>query len=180
MVITLMKKNKKNKVVLTTALIALLVVISAAGIYMFIASRQSPATPSTQLDSEQRSNLEQKKEFLDKQQNNGKQPPQTTTQQPPKQSKAQGTLTAQQTRDSVTITSQLTAASEGTCALHIQNGTQTYTNTAPVLYQDSFSTCEGFTVPISELGGGTWLISIDVSGPTFQKFTLTKQLSVKE
>ena len=70
----------------------------------------------------------------------------------------------QESNSTVTIISKLFSVSSGTCTLKIVNGSKTVTRTASVIYQPEFSTCAGFSIPISELGGGAWDIKLELSG----------------
>jgi cytoskeletal protein RodZ len=73
------------------------------------------------------------------------------------------TLTAKQTDDQhVLVTTQLKGYSDGSCTLTLANGSQTSTQTAPVIYQSQFSTCAGFQVPVSSVGSGKWSITLSV------------------
>lgn len=85
------------------------------------------------------------------------------------------TLTADKTSDSsVTIYTQLKDYSDGTCTLTVTNGSQTNTQTAPVMYQPQYATCAGFSVPVGNLGTGTWTITLSViSGGTTIDKTIT-------
>lgn len=53
--------------------------------------------------------------------------------------------------------------SAGSCKLALSNGVKTVTKNANIIQNPSSSTCEGFDVPVSELGGGDWKISIAIT-----------------
>ena len=53
--------------------------------------------------------------------------------------------------------------SSGTCRLSLTSGTKAVTRSSAIAPNPSSSTCEGFDVPIAELGGGTWNIEIIVT-----------------
>lgn len=72
-------------------------------------------------------------------------------------------LTSRGTNGDIVISTQLKNVSDGTCDLTITSGSKTYTQTATVLYQASFSTCTGFSVPTSSLPTGTWQILLTVT-----------------
>ena len=55
------------------------------------------------------------------------------------------------------------ALSSGTCRLALSNGSATVTRDSNIALNPSSSTCEGFDVPISELGSGNWTITITVT-----------------
>lgn len=68
----------------------------------------------------------------------------------------------QEDNGSVTILTKLYGVANGTCTLLITNGSQTYTESAPVIYQPSFSSCAGFNVQKSKLGTGQWSIKLSL------------------
>lgn len=51
----------------------------------------------------------------------------------------------------------------GTCSLTLSNGQRTVTRSSGIVQNPSSSTCEGFSVPTSELGSGSWDINIQVA-----------------
>ena len=66
--------------------------------------------------------------------------------------------------------------SSGTCSLSITNGTSSTTKTAPIQAMPSYSTCQGFSIPVSELGAGTWKLSLSA---THEAQTLTGAQEVR-
>lgn len=60
----------------------------------------------------------------------------------------------------VTIDQSLTA---GTCSLKLTSAGKTVTRSASIITNPSSSTCEGFSVPVSELSSGQWAIEITVT-----------------
>lgn len=73
------------------------------------------------------------------------------------------TITPTQQGDQVVITTRLAGYSDGSCALTVTNDGKTNTQNAQVVYAPDFSTCAGFTVPVSSLGKGTWSINLAVT-----------------
>jgi hypothetical protein len=65
-----------------------------------------------------------------------------------------------ESKDSVTVISKLYNVSDGKCTLTINNGPNTYTDTADIIYQPEYSTCAGFSIPISKLGIGLWSVNV--------------------
>ena len=53
--------------------------------------------------------------------------------------------------------------SQGKCSLTITSNSKKNTQEAPIIYQPEYSTCAGFSVPISSVGNGQWNISISVT-----------------
>lgn len=73
-------------------------------------------------------------------------------------------LTAkQEANNTVTVFTKLSGYSSGTCSLTVTNGEKTTTQTAAVYYQPEYSSCAGFSVPISSLGTGTWSLALTVT-----------------
>lgn len=70
------------------------------------------------------------------------------------------TVTAQESDGNVTIMTQLIGYSGGTCKLTIANGSKTFSKSVDIIYQSQFSTCAGYSIPVSQLGAGDWSISI--------------------
>ena len=77
----------------------------------------------------------------------------------------------------VTIKTKLVGYSDGTCTLTITNGEKSTIQTATVIFAPNFSTCAGFTVPISTIGSGIWNIHLSVaSGGTTTSKTTTYEV----
>lgn len=72
-------------------------------------------------------------------------------------------LTPTVSSTSVTLTTKIYSIGDGKCSLIAVNGARKYSAEAEIIYQPSYSTCAGFTVPISKLGSGTWNISLTVT-----------------
>ncbi len=73
-------------------------------------------------------------------------------------------LTAkQESNNTVTVFTKLPGYSDGSCQLTTTNGASTNSQTANVIYQPEYSSCAGFSVPISALGKGTWTIKLSVT-----------------
>ena len=53
--------------------------------------------------------------------------------------------------------------SQGKCSLTVTSNGKKNTQEAPIIYQPEYSTCAGFSVPISSVGNGQWNISISVT-----------------
>ena len=65
----------------------------------------------------------------------------------------------------VTVFTKLKNYASGNCELTVTNGARTHSATAQILYQPEYSSCAGFSVPLSELGAGTWTVKL-VATPT--------------
>jgi hypothetical protein len=70
-------------------------------------------------------------------------------------------VAAKQDAKTVTVTTQIYSIGDGNCTLTVSNGAKSYSQTAQVLYQATYSTCAGFSVPVEKLGAGMWDIKVD-------------------
>ena len=82
--------------------------------------------------------------------------------------------------DSVTIIVKLKEQgySQGKCSLTVAANGKKVAQNADIIYQPEYSTCAGFSVPVSSVGGGQWTISLSVTplnGKPITK-TLTKEI----
>lgn len=83
-------------------------------------------------------------------------------------------ITPSQQGSTVVLSTKLYGYSDGNCGLTITNAGKTYSNSASVIYASDFSTCAGFSVPVSALGSGTWNITLSI---TSDGITTTKTVS---
>lgn len=124
---------------------------------------QNSGPTAAEKEEESKINSEGKKNLIE----NGTTTPSSTT---PNSTSID--LTAKtETNSSVTILTKLYSIASGQCSLHITNNGKQVQQTVEVIYQTEYSTCAGFSVPISSLGSGTWNISLNVTsnGQTFNK-----------
>jgi hypothetical protein len=62
----------------------------------------------------------------------------------------------------VTVFTKLYNISNGVCELTATNGSTQKSLSANVIYQPEYSSCAGFSLPINDLGVGTWTIALTV------------------
>ncbi len=89
-------------------------------------------------------------------------------------------LSANRDGDSITIIVKLKEQgySQGKCSLTVAANGKKVAQNADIIYQPEYSTCAGFSVPVSSVGGGQWTISLSVTplnGKPITK-TLTKEI----
>jgi cytoskeletal protein RodZ len=178
------KKNKRSTIVV----ILVLIIIVAAGITaaIFVYKQQIKESPSPQQPASsgrqennsnsstangQSSDTEQKQQAADdeaKNTSNG-----TTSPSGPSFSDSNISFTADASNNLLVITTKLQAFSgTGTCTLELKNGDLSVTESAQVIYQEEYSSCAGFSIPLSKLSkNGTWSLKISVTTPsgTFSK-----------
>jgi len=162
----LSKTNKTNKlitpkkvlIVLLCALILIVIAISleTLGITHFINQPKNKADIQIQESS---ISTRDKKIFIENAPNN-------TNSDKTNNSLTASDITLSSKRENdgtITISTQLKNYSDGSCKLTIKNGSDTYTQTVPVIFQKSFSTCAGFNIPSNVVKAGQWQISLTVS-----------------
>ena len=150
---------RKKLFIATSILIGFIlisVVLEVTGVTHFFSS---PNTQTIDQSKEAETNSDNKQNFI-----NGKSNDTNTDNSTIPESTSDDIMISarKETDGSVTIFTELRNFSDGTCDLTIDNGSDTYTQAAPVLYQDSFSTCEGFSIPANTLADGTWQILLTV------------------
>ncbi len=163
-------KQSNNKKLLLILLAVALVALAGGGYFAYAKSKNKSnevvntgPTPE-QIKQEADVNDQNKKAFIENEQATKPGDPSSpgTTPAPPT---SDSTVEArQESNGSVTVLSKLYGISSGTCSLSATNAGKSITKTADVIYQPEFSTCTGFSIPSSELGAGTWNITIAVTG----------------
>ena len=149
--------SKKRTLLITACAVAVLVIVfavlEARGITNFISSPTPTSGPSEQQKEDAaKADSDAKKDFIE---TKDPTPTPTTT------TDSSISLTANQEGQSVVVLTQLKGYPSGSCELLVQNGSASFSQTADIIYQPEFSSCAGFTIPVSKLGVGQW------------KFTLT-------
>ena len=141
----------------------------------------APAGPTkAQQQAEAQTNAASKQLLLDntvKDQSSNSTAPGTSTPATPTPTTSM-TLTASQSGSSVIALTQIQDVAEGTCKLVASNGIKSTTQTAQIIYQPQFSSCAGFTVPVSSIGAGTWSIAVTVTPANSAATTKTITLEV--
>lgn len=72
-------------------------------------------------------------------------------------------INASQDNDQVIVVTKLYGYSDGDCMLTINNNSHSKTISAPIMFNREYSTCNGFALPISTLGTGTWNVVLKVT-----------------
>ncbi len=63
----------------------------------------------------------------------------------------------------ITVLTKLFGVSNGSCSLDINNNGKHSRQTVDVIYQSEYSSCAGFSVPVSDIGSGDWTITLTVN-----------------
>lgn len=88
-------------------------------------------------------------------------------------------ISAKQDGSNVTIFTRIVGVTGGTCSLSVANGSQTISRFADILYQSEFSSCAGFSIPVSSLNAGSWNISVSITSDSGTALTKNTSLEVK-
>lgn len=142
-------------------------------------SKQTTTSGPTKKEAAQQKQTESqaKQDFLDK--SSQTQTTESITQEQPAAAPSGSLeLSASQSDQSVTVLTKMQNVAGGTCKLTVSNGDKITSQTAQVIYQPEFSSCAGFSVPISAVGAGAWSINVEVtptSGSAMQK-TITLEV----
>lgn len=166
------QSNLPKKLIVVAVILVVLVstflVLEATGVTHFISSFNGKASDQIKTDQ---TNSDNKQDFIKGQTNN------TNTGTTKEPTAADISITTRsETNGSVTVLTQLQNYSDGICDLTITNNGATYKQTAAVLFQPSYSTCEGFNIPVNTVANGTWQITLDV---TSKGKVNTKTISVE-
>lgn len=164
------KRNIKKLLVLVIAVLLLailtLTILEKKDFTHFFANDSSATRgPSKEQEVEQKkAETAQKSEYLDKVYNQDGTKEKTNTETADATSSAAPSATlelnAKQEDSSVTVLTKMQNVASGTCALTVNNGSNTVTQNAKIIYQPEFSSCAGFSIPIAGTGPGTWAIKI--------------------
>lgn len=173
-------KNKKFLIVIVGVLISLAILGAilerthiinlhnkSAGPAQAPTSSQGPTAQQKQKESE--TNADNKKQVVEE-----KAPDNNSTPGNNVPVKSVDLSARKESNNTVTVFTKLTGYSSGTCDMSVTNANKTNSQSAPVIYQPEFSTCAGFSIPVSTLGVGTWTIKLAVNS---QGATESKTLS---
>lgn len=145
-----------SKSILVLGIVVLLIAAAGLAFWAHRASNKPHNGPTKQqLAQEAKQNSETKKQAIEHP---------TQGQPAPAPDQANFVITASKGPGGTeTITAALGAVADGTCTLDITNGDKHTSQTADVIYQPQSSSCAGFSVPISDLGTGSWRITLSVA-----------------
>lgn len=181
-------KNNTSKYILIATTVLLFLVLSSLAWWYFSdkddsvpvssdSSTQDEPTPDVLTDEAARS----KKDFVENQQEQSATPSSNsgidavpTGSEPP----SKLSLETKQNGSSVTVMTRITGIGDGTCKLEVSNGGQSFSEQAEVIYQPSYSSCAGFSVPVSSVGKGTWSITVSVTSASGEKAAAVTSLEV--
>lgn len=166
-------KNKKTIAIIT---VAILLVLGGAGFwYKKYYHKNFPVVQSGPTPAQQKQQADvyasEKKQAVEN-------PPATQTTTPaPVPTSNISLSTRQESNGTVTVFTKLAGVSDGTCVLNVTNGSKSTSQTADVIYQPQYSSCAGFSVPISSVGTGTWTLKLSLTTHgTTSSNTITQEI----
>ena len=130
--------------------------------------------------SEEKANQDTKESFLNTAKDEEEKSVEKSKPAPVPKSSSSIELSADRNGDSATIIVKLKEQgySQGKCSLTVVANGKKVAQNADIIYQPEYSTCAGFSIPVSSLGGGQWAISLSITplnGNPMVK-TLTKEI----
>ena len=139
--------------------VGLVVVLEKQHVIDLVKNPFTPQVPQQKTPEEQiKVDQANKKSFVE---NTDTQP--TTQNNTVPQSPA-ATISPTQSGDSVVVKTNLRDVAEGICELKVSSARGTFTEKAQVIYQADFSSCAGFSIPISKGGAGHWVLTLSLNG----------------
>lgn len=165
--------NLKLIFVLLGAAVIILAILEITGVTNFRHKSTAKVTPPNGLTEEQ--TKQQAAQDLSNKKKSVEQSSDTT---PPVTENKVEVYAQQESNATVTVFTKLYGYTSGNCTLKITNGTRSTTKQAEIIFQAEYSSCAGFSIPISELGNGVW--NITLSGTANQgSFNKTITFEVK-
>lgn len=184
------KKRLSKKQILATIIIIIAVIclsIFALDKFGIISIFPQNTTPNIgkeptveEKKSEEKANQDTKESFLNTAKDEEEKSVEKSKPAPVPKSSSSIELSADRNGDSATIIVKLKEQgySQGKCSLTVAANGKKVTQNADIIYQPEYSTCAGFSIPVSSLGGGQWAISLSITplnGNPMVK-TLTKEI----
>lgn len=164
------QKFKKAFLLLALVIVALLA-IGYFRLYGSSNDKTSKDASSAAQKAQANADVKQKKQVIEKGDSGNTSSQDSTSTSRDSGSAITGLTARQEANGTVTVLTKLTSNTEGTCVLTIKNGAKTVTKNAAIIFQPEFSTCEGYSIPISQLGSGNWSITLS-AGSSVKTITL--------
>lgn len=164
------KPSGKKPIIITLA--AVVIVAILLGFFLYY-KQTSPAEDTQQQKAHENKD---KQNFIETTNPDGTQKQPTPSNSEPSSDAQISASAKSEANGTVTVTTNLGAISGGSCTLVVRNGDKHITKAAPVIYQEQYSSCAGFSITNSEkttLGAGEWAIELSVvsNGKTYMSKT---------
>lgn len=163
------RKNKQKSIIILTILTIILAYILAAWQFNFfpfkkptsevINSIDTPTEITKNIDTPQNKILEKNPDHKTPIQNEGEDPNQLSEITGYVSNK---TVNSQSQILTIRVTINQFLSEAGTCSLILNNGNETFNDSASTANNPSSSTCQGFDIPLNKLSSGKWSIKIKV------------------
>lgn len=149
--------NQKPLFIAIVVLVLVLIIFIAYRIDINKNNTQQQGPTKEQIEKEKDTSSDGKQEFIEKS------PTETDNSTWVTHESDDITLNTSKDSSNLIINVQLKNYSNGTCEIIIKNGDDQYTKSADIIYQPSFSTCSGFSVPLNSLPSGVWQITLSAT-----------------
>lgn len=178
------RPSKKIVVVLLLLFLigAVFTILEIAHVTNFIGNANTDTTVSSgpteeQKQAQAKADAQNKQQLID---DSTKSTQSSTPSTPDSHDASSLSISAAQTSDnkSVTVLTKIMGVSDGSCKLVLKNGEVSKTLTASIIYQPQFSSCAGFTVPVTDLGAGNWSIEVTATPVSGTDMTQVIELQV--
>ena len=169
------KKNISKKQIAVATIVAALVVCGSVfaldkiGVISILPKETVPniskePTPQEK-KSEEKANQDTKESFLNTAKDNEEKSVEKSKPAPVPTDNSSIELSADKDGNNVTIIVKLKEQgySQGKCSLTVAANGKKVAQNADIIYQPEYSTCAGFSIPVSSVGGGQWTISLSVT-----------------
>ena len=177
------KKKKDTNLRKALLVVAVIVVLILVGLFYFLylkptnSNDNSGLTAPTeeQIKEQQKTDAENKGNFIENK--DGQQVNEVTVD--PTTSDNPIDLSTAQSGASVNVFTKLYNFPDGRCSLVVQNNGASRTYSADILYGEEYSTCTGFSIPVSDLGPGSWKFTLTATTSDNKEATESASLEVR-
>lgn len=158
------KSTVKKRRLLVLLSVLLLGAASVSAYSLINSSATTPEQEEVSVEEDQAANLEKKEALIDDETEQNGDKPISNPNDRPEQGSPDIDIEAEQTsQDQVVVKTKVDNLSRGQCSLKVTNSGTEKTYKADLIYQEQFSTCAGYTIPVSDIGAGTWSIELTVA-----------------
>lgn len=187
-------QKKTNKKPLFIALALLIVIAIGVFMYFWLSRPQDESVKTTQQSSQQKTSQKNTGSTKSQKEASGTNSTVATPETPEKEKDITPAYEGTNPNSAPSLTGVITysavaggkliirtninqSVSSGTCELTLSQNSKLVTKTSDIALNPSSSTCQGFDIPVTELGSGKWDISIKLSGDN-KSGTLTGSVNI--
>ncbi len=167
------KKNTKKRRLRLFMLIALLILFMGVALTLKVIEKGKFEVDQAIVQDTKKEDEARKQEFIESTDSDGNPSSGVTVEQNKKIE-----LSARREDGDVIVLTKLYGYGSGTCNLRSIGNGKSDVQDADIIYQNEFSSCLGFSVPIDNVGDGTWKITLTVkSGGKSEEKTISFEVT---